>query len=82
MLLQEYLAPHTTDEVVDTWERVAERFSQGGAQVTQVSLPCTEYSIACYAILNACEVASNMARYDGIEYGSSIRVISLSFPQS
>lgn len=32
-------------------------------------MPNTEYSIACYSILNQCEVASNMARYDGIEYG-------------
>lgn len=35
----------------------------------QVSLPHTEFSIVCYSILNQCEVASNMARYDGIEYG-------------
>jgi aspartyl-tRNA(Asn)/glutamyl-tRNA(Gln) amidotransferase subunit A len=35
----------------------------------QVSLPHTGYSIACYSILNHCEVASNMARYDGIEFG-------------
>lgn len=39
------------------------------SQVFQVSLPHTEYSIVCYSILNQCEVASNMARYDGIEYG-------------
>lgn len=34
-----------------------------------MSLPHTEYSIVCYSILNQCEVASNMARYDGIEFG-------------
>lgn len=32
-------------------------------------MPSTEYSIVCYSILNQCEVASNMARYDGIEFG-------------
>lgn len=32
-------------------------------------MPHTKYSIVCYSILNQCEVASNMARYDGIEYG-------------
>lgn len=37
--------------------------------ILKVSLPHTEYSIVCYSILNQCEVASNMARYDGIEYG-------------
>lgn len=35
----------------------------------QVSLPHTKYSIACYSVLNPCEVASNMARYDGLRYG-------------
>ena len=44
-------------------------FADGGAQVSQVSLPHTQLSIVCYHILNSCEVASNMARYDGIEYG-------------
>lgn len=32
-------------------------------------MPHTEFSIVCYSILNQCEVASNMARYDGIEFG-------------
>lgn len=32
-------------------------------------MPHTELSIACYSILNQCEVASNMARYDGVQYG-------------
>ena len=35
----------------------------------QVSLPHTKYSIVCYSVLNSCEVASNMARYDGLRYG-------------
>lgn len=32
-------------------------------------MPYTKYSIVCYSILNQCEVASNMARYDGLEFG-------------
>jgi aspartyl-tRNA(Asn)/glutamyl-tRNA(Gln) amidotransferase subunit A len=32
-------------------------------------MPHTPSSIACYSVLNQCEVASNMARYDGIEFG-------------
>lgn len=32
-------------------------------------MPHTKLSIVCYSILNHCEVASNMARYDGIEFG-------------
>lgn len=32
-------------------------------------MPHTEHSIVCYSVINQCEVASNMARYDGVEYG-------------
>jgi aspartyl-tRNA(Asn)/glutamyl-tRNA(Gln) amidotransferase subunit A len=36
----------------------------------RIQLPYTPYSNAAYTILSACEIASNMARYDGIKYGS------------
>lgn len=32
-------------------------------------MPHTSYSITCYSVLNQCEVASNMARYDGLRFG-------------
>ncbi|KAK2722089.1 glutamyl-tRNA(Gln) amidotransferase subunit A, mitochondrial-like isoform X2 [Artemia franciscana] len=56
-------------EVVEAWTDVADMLADAGAIVEQISLPHTQYSIACYSILNPCEVASNFARYDGIEYG-------------
>lgn len=38
-------------------------------EVREVSLPHTQFSIVCYHVLCCCEVASNMARFDGLEYG-------------
>jgi aspartyl-tRNA(Asn)/glutamyl-tRNA(Gln) amidotransferase subunit A len=35
----------------------------------RIQLPHTPFSNAAYTILSACEIASNMARYDGIKYG-------------
>ena len=35
----------------------------------QVSLPHTDLACPCYAVLNTAEVASNFARYDGLEFG-------------
>lgn len=35
----------------------------------EVSLPHTCYSIVCYHVLCTSEVASNMARFDGLQYG-------------
>ena len=35
-------------------------------------MPSTKYSIPCYSVLSACDVLSNMARYDGIEFGTRV----------
>jgi aspartyl-tRNA(Asn)/glutamyl-tRNA(Gln) amidotransferase subunit A len=40
-----------------------------GAEVREVSLPHTEYTIATYYILSTAEASSNLARYDGARYG-------------
>lgn len=41
-----------------------------GAKVIEVSLPHTQYTIACYYIIQPAEVSSNLARYDGIRFGN------------
>jgi aspartyl-tRNA(Asn)/glutamyl-tRNA(Gln) amidotransferase subunit A len=44
-----------------------------GARVEEVSLPHTEYGLATYYIVAPAEASANLARYDGIRYGLSIR---------
>lgn len=39
------------------------------AEIIDISLPHTSYGISAYYIINPAEVASNLARYDGIRYG-------------
>jgi aspartyl-tRNA(Asn)/glutamyl-tRNA(Gln) amidotransferase subunit A len=39
-----------------------------GCQVKEVSLPHTDYAIACYYIIATAEASSNLARYDGVRY--------------
>ena len=58
-----------SEEVVESWSKVARLLEEGGAVVEPVSLPHTELAIPCYSVLNPCEVASNMARYDGLQFG-------------
>uniref|UniRef100_A0A3Q3VUE7 Glutamyl-tRNA(Gln) amidotransferase subunit A, mitochondrial n=1 Tax=Mola mola TaxID=94237 RepID=A0A3Q3VUE7_MOLML len=66
---EEYHAPGLSAETVAQWHRVADMFEMAGARVERVSLPHTQYSIVCYHVLCCAEVASNMARFDGLEYG-------------
>ena len=41
-----------------------------GADIKEVSLPHTKYAIAIYYIIAPSEASSNLARFDGIRYGS------------
>jgi len=40
-----------------------------GAEIVEVSLPHTDYSIAVYYILATAEASANLARFDGVRYG-------------
>jgi aspartyl-tRNA(Asn)/glutamyl-tRNA(Gln) amidotransferase subunit A len=44
-----------------------------GAEIVDVSLPHTEYGLATYYIVAPAEASANLARYDGIRYGHSVR---------
>jgi aspartyl-tRNA(Asn)/glutamyl-tRNA(Gln) amidotransferase subunit A len=39
-----------------------------GCEVREISLPATDYAIACYYIIATAEASSNLARYDGVRY--------------
>jgi len=41
---------------------------QQGCEIVEVSLPHTQYAIACYYIICTAEASSNLARYDGVRY--------------
>ncbi|VVC87181.1 glutamyl-tRNA(Gln) amidotransferase subunit A, mitochondrial [Leptidea sinapis] len=66
---KEYHCEGMSDEVIETWQYVIDLLANEKCIMKSVSLPHTSVSIAVYSILNQCEVASNMARYDGLEYG-------------
>jgi aspartyl-tRNA(Asn)/glutamyl-tRNA(Gln) amidotransferase subunit A len=43
-------------------------FKKLGCEVREISLPATDYAIACYYIICTAEASSNLARYDGVRY--------------
>lgn len=43
-----------------------------GAQVSEVSLPHSEYGLPTYYIIATSEASANLARYDGIRFGAKV----------
>jgi len=55
----------------ETGDRIAEGIAvltKLGCEVRDISLPATDYAIACYYIICTAEASSNLARYDGARY--------------
>jgi len=45
-----------------------------GAEVVDIDLPHTDYGLATYYIVAPAEASANLARYDGVRYGRSVRL--------
>ncbi|HUU54448.1 MAG TPA: Asp-tRNA(Asn)/Glu-tRNA(Gln) amidotransferase subunit GatA [Armatimonadota bacterium] len=65
----EYQGRRVDAEVDEAVLAVIERFRQLGAECEEVSLPHLNYSIPVYYIIAPAEASSNLARYDGVQYG-------------
>lgn len=48
--------------------RAVDTLKKLGCEVVDISLPATDYAIACYYIICTAEASSNLARYDGVRY--------------
>ncbi len=44
-----------------------------GAELVDISLPHTDYGVATYYVVAPAECSSNLARFDGVRYGLSVR---------
>ncbi len=67
---KEYHTQGLDDRVKQAVDASITVLKQQGANIVDISLPYTEYAIACYYIIMPAEVSSNLARYDGIRYGN------------
>ena len=59
-----------SSETGDLIARGVEQLRELGCEVREISLPATDYAIACYYIIATAEASSNLARYDGVRYTS------------
>lgn len=68
-LPKEYFIEGLDPEVKLRIEEGIKVFQDLGVRIVECSLPHTEYAVATYYILATAEASSNLARYDGIQYG-------------
>jgi len=64
----EALNPETKQLIDDAFKV----FTDLGAEIIDISLPSTPYTVPVYYIITPSEISSNLARFDGIRYGLSI----------
>ncbi len=70
---KEYFAKGLDPEVEKLIRSSIEKAEKAGAKIIEISLPATEYALACYYIIGPSEISANLARFDGIKYGLSIQ---------
>ncbi len=59
------------DPQVDAAVRAAvKHYESLGAEIVEVSLPNTEHAVGVYYIIATAEASANLARFDGVRYGS------------
>jgi len=68
---KEYFIKGIDPEVEKIVRAAIKKYEEMGAEIVEISLPHTEYALACYYIIAPSEASANLARYDGIKYGYS-----------
>ena len=57
------------EEVKESLRQAQSVLEEMGASVEAVELPYSQYAVAVYYIIATAEASSNLARYDGVQYG-------------
>jgi aspartyl-tRNA(Asn)/glutamyl-tRNA(Gln) amidotransferase subunit A len=70
---QEYFIEGMQPEVEQRVREAIDKLAELGAEVAEVSLPHTEYSLPTYYLIAPAEASANLARYDGVKYGLSLQ---------
>lgn len=67
---KEYFGAGLEPEVQTIIMNAVKEYEKMGASVKEISLPYTKYGVAVYYIASPAELSANLARFDGIRFGS------------
>lgn len=65
----EFYVEELPEKGVTSWREAIKRLQDRGAEVEEVSIPAVKDALATYYVLAASEASSNLARYDGVQFG-------------
>ncbi len=68
-LPKEYFTEQLDHTIAKLIDNAITEYTRMGANVTEISLPHTEFAIPTYYIIAPAEASSNLSRYDGVRYG-------------
>ncbi len=71
-IAKEYMVGGLDAEVNAAVQKAISQLQSLGAELVEVSLPHTDYAVATYYIVATAEASANLARFDGIRYGSRV----------
>ena len=66
---REYFGDGLDAEVGTAVRAALKEYEKLGATIKEVSLPHSRYAVATYYLVATAEASSNLARYDGVQYG-------------
>jgi aspartyl-tRNA(Asn)/glutamyl-tRNA(Gln) amidotransferase subunit A len=70
---KEYFVEGMNKEVKAIVEEAIVKLERLGARAKEVSLPHTQYAVPVYYIIGTAEASSNLARFDGVQYGLRVK---------
>ncbi len=69
-VIREHIESRALDpDIRSAVERAQKLLQQLGAELVDIHLPHTQYSVATYYLVAPCEASGNLSRYDGVHYG-------------
>ena len=66
---KEYFVKGIDKDVEDSVKNAVKVLEGLGAKIIDIALPHTEYAVSTYYIVAPAEASSNLARFDGVQYG-------------
>jgi len=72
-VIKELLGEGIEDAILEIILKSIETLRSLGAEIKEVELPITKYALPAYYLIAPAEASSNLARYDGVQYGMRVQ---------